>query len=209
MTIKEVRGRGGRTRYRFVVDAASGRGGKRKQITKTCDSREEAEHQLATYRVARDKWRDPDGGVLLTDLFRAGECHPKCVFAWGSEEEGCECACDGAFHGRLSELSCDWAYLRVAPVRARTASRRAMPITRDQLLRVLDLRAQALSHPLDRRRPAAYIRERLAAQGVTATTDQINNWIAYARRNGILPAQTAEQRMPAATLEASTDGRAT
>ncbi len=179
--IKEVALPSGEVRYRFVVDVPSK--GSRKQITKTYDTLEEAERQLAALQQAADRWRNPDGEFAVADLFAEGRCHPTCVFAWGSEEGSCECVCEGRYHGRLSELRCDWAYLEAAPVRARRPQRKSGrpldPALRD---RILGLRAEAASDFRHRYQPAVYVRERLAEDGVSMTTIQINNVFAYARR---------------------------
>lgn len=199
MAVKEIVTGSGKVRYRFVVtvgmkqrvNKATGRPLRDDkgqlvmvpdQRTRTFDGREEAEKALEEYQRARAAWRDRTGETLVTDLFAQRLCHPMCVFAWGTEEDGCECTCVGRYHGKLSELTCDWAFLDVAPVRARAQQTRAKPASRDLRERVGVLYGVALRDPVQRTRPAAFVCEHLAGEGVTVTRQQVNNWISYARR---------------------------
>jgi hypothetical protein len=193
--VREVRIGAGEARYQFVVDMGTGLG-KRQQVTRRYRTREEAEERLAAYLAARKEWRQPSGGVLVTDLFLERRCHPMCVFALGVEADDCACVCEGRFHGRLTELRCDWAYLETAPVRSKSTSKRARPMSPDVRRRVLALREEALAHPYYRYKPAAFIREELAKEGVEVTQTQVNGWFQHLRGIGVLPAATARTTRP-------------
>lgn len=183
-SVKEVVLSSGRTGYRFVLDVSVT--GRRRQITRTYSTYEEAAERLAEYVAARDKRRRPEGTFAVVDLFVDGLCHPMCVFAWGSEKDDCICACAGRFHGNLTELHANWAQMEIAGP-ARKRRQRSARLTPEMRVKVLTLHAEALVTPAYRFRPATYIREQLAAGGAVVTQAQVNSWLQVARRNGAMP----------------------
>jgi hypothetical protein len=179
--VKECTTSTGEKRYRYVIDLGKKRNGQRRQATRTFRTREAAEEHLAQEVRAVEQWRRPTGQLRVADLFGADACHPMCVFAIGAEEDNCECVCGGRFHGRLVDLRCDWAYIDL-PLRPKPKRLRRAPISPEFRARVLELRAEALTIPVYRWRPATYVRERLTAEGFKVTQRQVNSWIEQVRK---------------------------
>ena len=115
--VKEVQGRYGIRRYRFVVDVGVDlQTRKRKQLTMTFDTPEEAEHELD--RILDELSR----GVFVyrpkTKLVLPGKrqhtepawrlawkyCSANCLLAVEREEDECECRCQGEYHGLLTDV---------------------------------------------------------------------------------------------------------
>lgn len=168
--------------WTYVVDAAT-IGKKRRQITKSIfATAEEAKEARDRMVEARGAWKKQSGEVCVGDLFAQGICHPMCVHAWGTEEDECECACGGRYHGRLVGLRVNWEVLRLPPPQRTEGSRRRKPIDSGTRQRVMELRARALGDPSWRYRPATYVREQLAKEGIAATVTQINGWFQWERR---------------------------
>lgn len=180
--IKEVKLPDGSIRYRFVIDMPKGSDGKRVQKTRTYASLAMAEEDRMRLVEARDSWRRPTEEQPVTDLFKLGLCHPKCVFAWETEDGICLCACQGKYHGRLSDLRADWVLLEHAPVRNRRRIRKPLAVGPVVRARIAELLEEARKLPAYQHRPATYIRERLAESGVKLKQVQVNGQIEYLRK---------------------------